>query len=247
MWVISIRGFPNRLLMGILLLFCILCTRTVAQPLEIDSAEIEEFLPKLPPKLKSKPNEPDSTIFGELELVHGPLETRWNGVPVVLVFFKVPVSTATRTLSHAKGPKDTVSFYMDHDSYACVRGYAFMPAGKKGKYKPVYIGEMGPNGGDPEIQSVFFANGDRDKQKELLVLYSCDFNHRALGLSGTHYSVLVFDDFDHAGKDGLSEMLELEEKISAGSASEEPEEGQSAIYGYTSAGEVKKRLKQLGY
>lgn len=110
-----------------------------------------------------------------------------------------------------------------------------------------WAGDILPDPDAPEIQAVFFANADKDKAKELLVISSSTFNHRALGLAGTNYDVAVFDDFAHARKDGLVEMGPVEEKISAMSSSNSKGDKPSEQNGFSSAAEVKRCLRKLGY
>ena len=213
---------------------------------EIDSEQVADYLP--PPgrvRLKSRAGEPDTTRYGEAELVHGPLETRWNGVPVTLLFFSVPLIQAERRSMQAEGSRDTSSHF-EYSEFNIVQAFAFVPGRQKRKCRRIQIGSIWPEGGDPEIGSVFFANADRDREKELLVLSSCRFNHRALGLSGWNSSVNVFDDLNHVQADTLPVLSKVADRLNSGSSgTREGEQDGTGVFG--SAEAVKKRLKKLGY
>jgi len=74
----------------------------------------------------------------------------------------------------------------------------------------ILIGTFEPEGGDPQIEAVFFANADQDKAKELIVI--CSWPQRHYDFSGTLYGTFIFDDL----RTGTSPTELSFSKVSAG-------------------------------
>jgi hypothetical protein len=55
--------------------------------------------------------------------------------------------------------------------YRQVAGYIYLLESAN-RYQKILIDNFGPEGGDPKIESVFFANADKDETKELIVICS---------------------------------------------------------------------------
>jgi hypothetical protein len=71
-------------------------------------------------------------------------------------------------------------------------GYVLVPLSMT-KYRRVLIDTFFQEGGDPKIETIFFANSDKDKEKELVILTSWPQNHSGAGLVGTLYGTFIFD------------------------------------------------------
>jgi hypothetical protein len=80
--------------------------------------------------------------------------------------------------------------YVDHSKYEILIGYLFVPEGDN-NYKKLLIDTIQPNGGDPEILSIFFANADKDRSRELIVL--CKYDQRHYDYNGSFYDTFIFD------------------------------------------------------
>jgi hypothetical protein len=80
--------------------------------------------------------------------------------------------------------------YVDRSRYDILVGYLFVPAGA-GAYERRLIDTLWPNGGDPEIQEIFFANADKDKNHELVVL--CKLEQRHYDYNGHFYETFIYD------------------------------------------------------
>ena len=123
-------------------------------------------------------------------------------------------------------------------------GYLFEPM-SGADYKKILIGNIEPNGGDPKIKSVFFANADNDSLKELIVIASWEqLLHADYG--GTAYSTLVF----HAPESDATTKLTFNEDISNkldGGCDCEWSNGRKSKAKYKTAAGVKARLKALGH
>ena len=99
---------------------------------------------------------------------------------------------------------------------------------------------------DTNIESVFFANADKDKVKELIIISTVV--HRLQYLyEGTEYSTSVFDDFK-IGKTPkkLEELYDMNNKLSGGLEGYMEGNGNRKSKIKTAV-DVKKKLKKLGY
>ena len=150
------------------------------------------------------------------ELTHSVIETEvWGRMKTVLAFYE----TESKTF-----------------------GYIFLPQNAN-TYQKILIGTFEPEGGDPQIESVFFANADRDKAKELIVI--CSWPQRHYDFSGTLYGTFVFDDL----KSGSAELKLLESvsrKVS-GDCECEWRNGKKRISRYKTAASVRAGLRKLGF
>ncbi|MCL2875135.1 MAG: hypothetical protein FWF12_02345 [Betaproteobacteria bacterium] len=119
--------------------------------------------------------------------------------------------------------------------------YILVPEGSK--YNQLYVGTLYPNGGKPEIESVFFHNVDDSPENELLILVSHETKHYDSG--GTYYTVYIFSrEFDESSG-GLKRLVSVEEKLGGGL--EGIAEGKQVHAPYKNASDVRKLLKKLGY
>lgn len=79
--------------------------------------------------------------------------------------------------------------YVDHSQYDILIGYAFIPTGGD-QYKQQMIDTIHSDGGDPEIQAVFFASANKDSKKELVVL--CKYGQRHYDYNGNLYQTFIY-------------------------------------------------------
>ena len=158
------------------------------------------------------------------ELTHSVIETEaWGHQKSVLAFYETETKTYDQT---------------EHN----IVGYIFLPQDAN-TYQKILIGTFEPEGGDPQIESVFFANADRDKAKELIVI--CSWPQRHYDFSGTLYGTFVFDDL----KSGSTELKLLESvsrKVS-GDCECEWTNGRKKTSRFKTAASVRAGLKKLGY
>jgi len=134
----------------------------------ISSAEEVKRLENETPETFARRNGPPQS-----ELTHSVIETdAWGYKNTVLAFYEAEFKTSDQT-------------------YRRVLGYIFIPQGSN-TYQKILIDSFEPEGGDPKIEAVFFANADRDKAKELIVICSWPQSH--YDFSGTLYGTFVFDD-----------------------------------------------------
>jgi len=146
-----------------------------------------------------------------------------------------------------------IAFYESRylDSISTMQKYerqyveAYLYVLENNDYKKILINKFEDDNVDTEIKSVFFANADKDLQKELIIISTV--RHRLQYLyDGTEYSTLAFDDFK-LGKIPLElEVLDISEKLSGGFEGFSDADGNKKSKIKT-AEDVRKKLKKLGY
>jgi hypothetical protein len=206
------------------------------QPGESDTAFIARNPPPpRPVKLKVKSMDPDTIRYGAPVLAHGPIFTKWNGTPVALAFYEDSVFRATVNPA-----------FTDYSRETEIEGQVWVPAGRPDAYRRYALRNIRPDGGEPYIESVFFANADRDAKKELAVLVSFDQDTHP-DYSGKFYSVFFYDDLTAAVGDSLLFLSDVTDKVGE-SFDATWQDGRAVGKSlYSTAADVKKRLKKLGY
>lgn len=141
--------------------------------------------------------------------------------------------------------------YVEEDEYKSdrqfVECYLLIPQGNN-KYQKILVTKFQDDNVDTEIQSVFFANADKDKDKELIIISTC--THRLQYLyEGTEYMTSVFDKIDLSKigqKKQLTELYDISNLLRGGFTGF-TEDNPNSTASFTDAVEVKKELKRLGY
>lgn len=146
--------------------------------------------------------------------------------------------------------KTVIAFYIvqiklkDSTPATQVDGYLFMPKSTD-TYEKILIKEFEEEGDTPKIEAVFFANADKDKAKELIVI--CSWLQRHYDVGGTLYSTFVFDDLRPGAHPPKLSFLEgVSERVS-GDCDCEWRDGRKKKSKYKTTASVKAGLKQLGY
>lgn len=168
---------------------------------------------------------PDSST-----LTHKVLETKWNEHSVVISLYD-----QTYKLPIQNDP--------DQQTYHKIVGAVFIQLDKN-NYSKTTFGTIDTEGSDPNIETVFFANADTDKTKELIIIASWEQRH--YDVNGTLYGTYVFD------YELTSAILEWKflEKISRkldGGCECSWSDGTSKKAKFKTAKEVKNKLIRLGY
>ena len=157
----------------------------------------------------------------EAELVHKVIETdAWNG-------------------------KNTIFAFYSGETAGQVDGYIFVPISADA-YEKILINNFEEEGGTPKIESVFFANADKDKAKELIVI--CSWNVSHYDVSGTLYGTFIFDD-EVKGKNTskLSLLEAVSEKVSGGCDCTYRDGKTKGTKKYKTASQVKTGLRKIGF
>jgi len=163
---------------------------------------------------------PNSEISGEV------LEVKnWNEHKnVIFVFYLLRYDR-----------KDWVETFLD--------GYVFVPLGNN-LYRKIFIDRYAQEGADAEIWSVFFANADKDGQKELGILCSWDQSMH-YGISGRLYQTYFYDEI--LGKQKSLKPITSFEEIFPLEFDGTNDGDEKSVAKYKTAEQIKKKLKKLGY
>jgi hypothetical protein len=128
--------------------------------------------------------------------------------------------------------------------YTEVHGYLYMPR-TGDEYDKVLIDKFEEEGDTPKIESVFFANADKDAAKEMVVI--CSWRQQHYDVSGTLYATYIFDDISgNKSPPRLMHLKKVSEKVSGGcdcSHRDRTRPNKS----FETAGQVRLGLKKLGY
>ena len=165
-------------------------------------------------------------------LAHQVIETKeWDTAKKVILSF-IPSNQDTTENSN----------YNEEETYAV--GYAFIPTGSN-SYRRVLIDTFYENGGAPKIESVFFVNTDKDKQREIAIIVSTENTHRAEGINGSYYYTYFYDSPNiQAPQERLKMFKSLSEKFSCF----EGDKGNKSYKAkYKTAASIKAVLKRMGY
>jgi len=119
-------------------------------------------------------------------------------------------------------------------------GHLYLPIGQN-TYRDISFGPIEEDGGYPKIISVFFANADKDKSKELIVL--CKYDQRHYDYSGEFYETFIFDNPQQQKQ--LTYFEKLSEKFWGCECGWR--NGKTETAKYKTAKDVKTKLKQLGF
>jgi hypothetical protein len=205
-----------------------------------DNESAEDFLIRNKPLTSAISKEPSSywnegssspeVLFGLPEYTGNYLSDTWNNLPVFVAFYSGKVTK-----------KRQEKTYVDTSTYTVLDGYIYVKQNNN-SYKRYYIGEVEPEGGDPIIESIFFANADEDLKQELVVILSWEQRH--LDFSGTLYGVLVYDDIKINDKESLTYLADISNKLEPGCDCS-GESNSSAKFKNKEG--VLKELKRLGY
>lgn len=130
------------------------------------------------------------------------------------------------------------------DSYNDGTGYAFLPVGAN-RYRRVVIGDVGHNGADPEIRSVFFANADANPGPELIVIAAWSSYH--FDVSATFYETFVYARRPGPGGDGFVYLEEISRKVSGTCDCDYADDRTDMTSRFKTAAEVRAVLRGLGY
>jgi len=200
-----------------MILFLLISTFSFGQPVErIYKESTEQFVTRFMP-LNSK-------------LLQNFLDTKWNNKPVIIAFYE-------------QNYKLPVQDDPDQQDYLHVIGEIFIRSDSN-HYNKFVIDTIENEGGEPKIESVFFANADKDMNKELLIIVSWPQQHA--GVNGILYGTYVYDDLIKTTGKKLKYLESISEKLSGGCECEY-EDGKREKAKYTNASEIRTALKRLGY
>jgi hypothetical protein len=125
-----------------------------------------------------------------------------------------------------------------------IDGYLFMPKSRD-TYQKILIKNFEEEGAVPKIETVFFANADRDKAPELILI--CSWEQQHYDVSGTLYATFVFDDIGSGTRPKTLRFLEgVSNKVSGGCDCSY-RDGTRGNKKFETAAQVRAGLKKLGF
>jgi hypothetical protein len=156
------------------------------------------------------------------------IETKWNSETVIFAFIAVEEIQKNGT---------------EHNVETNVEGNVFIPISEN-LYRKILIDSYVEEGAVAEIESVFFSNTDKDKQKELIVLCKWNQDRHAYPISGNLYQVYFYDDLKKTPK--VLTKINLDNKFPLEFDGTD-DAGKISKAKYTNAEKIKQKLKQLGF
>lgn len=163
-----------------------------------------------------------------------------------------PQSALTHSVieTEAWGHKKTVLAFYETEFKASgqserkIVGYIFLLQDAN-TYEKILIGTFEPEGGPPQIEAVFFANADKDKPKELIVI--CSWLQRHYDVYGILYGTFIFDDLRTGTNPTQLSFLESVSRRVSGDCECEWRNGKMRTSRYKTAASVRAGLKKLGF
>ena len=149
----------------------------------------------------------------------------------------------------ASGSKNMVVaiYRVQSETAPQITGYMFLPTTSPSTYKKVLIDFREFEGLNPDmdVAAVFFANADKDRAEELVILGS--FGVHSAETMGTYHQTFIFDDI-RPGTDPpkLTYLKAISEKVSGGCDCMDEKGGWPAKR-YQTAAKVRAGLKRLGF
>jgi hypothetical protein len=156
------------------------------------------------------------------------IETKWNSETVIFAFIAVEEIQKNVTEQNVE---------------TNVEGNVFIPISEN-LYRKILIDSYVEEGAVAEIESVFFSNTDKDKQKELIVLCKWNQDRHAYPISGNLYQVYFYDDLKKTPK--VLTKINLDNKFPLEFDGTD-DAGKISKAKYTNAEKIKQKLKQLGF
>jgi hypothetical protein len=150
-------------------------------------------------------------------VVHKVIETQWNSKPVLIAFYK-----------QQSGNQIIIKIYVQT---------------QKNKYSVFRASNIDCEGGEPQIENVFFANCDKDAAKELFLIVSWEQRH--FDIRGSLYGTFVYDDLSTNSHGELILKKNLSQKLDGGF--EGFRDGENVIAKLKTAKAIRSELKRLGY
>jgi hypothetical protein len=170
-------------------------------------------------------------IYPEKGIVHNVFETHeWDSTRHMIIAFYAP-------------PLELESDTSDIGAI----GFAYCEV-EKNLYVEVLIDTIYEPSNLLRIESVFFANADADKKREMLVTYSRHAHHRAAGVDGYFYSTNIYDNIEVGNPPERFTFDRELSKIFNVADFEGSHNGGKVVHAkFKTVKEVRRELKRLGY
>ena len=170
-------------------------------------------------------------VFKVDELAHPVIETKeWDSAKKVIFAF---IAINTQAYEHYDENKESI-----------VLGYCFFKTSSN-LYQRALIDTFHENGGEPKIETVFFANTDKDKEREIAIIVRTPQIHRGAGIYGDFYDIYFYDNPNLLLPPN---KLALFEKLSSKFSGFEGDQNNKHFkFRYKDVASIRKALKEMGY
>jgi hypothetical protein len=170
-------------------------------------------------------------VFKVDELAHPVIETKeWDSSRRVIIAF---IAVNSQSFGQYDNNKESI-----------VLGYCFIKINFN-KYQRALIDTFHEDGGEPRIETVFFANADKDKEREIAIIVRTPQIHRGAGVYGAFYDTYFYDNPNLLAPP--SRLIRFEKLGSKFSGFEGDKENKSFKFKYKDVVSIRKALKELGY
>ncbi len=164
------------------------------------------------------------------KISHKVISTQLNSIPVIIAFYD-----QTYKLSKNQDPDQTI--------YHRIIATLFVE-NKKNNYDKLIINTFDTDGGSPKIETVLFANADKDVSKELIIIASWEQSNQEL--SGTMFNTFVYDDLLKNRTEKIVFLKDISSKLDGGCECSFSD-GRNKKAKLKTAKDIKAELLRLGY
>jgi len=201
---------------------CITATLLLLFP-TLSFAQVVNRLSDETAELFAKRFKPENSV-----ITHNVIETIWNSKSAVISFYDQTYRLPSQN---------------DHDQQVLHRIIAMIFIKNKNmEYHRSVIDTIYNEGGDPRIESVFFANADKDLKMELIIISS--WAQRHLDVNGTLYATAVYDNVSTSSQKQLSLLKNISNQLSGGCECDWSD-GTHKTSKYKTAANISEELKRL--
>lgn len=165
------------------------------------------------------------------ELAHPVIETKeWDSTKRSIFAF-----IAVNTQSHGQ---------YDENKESIILGYCFFKINSN-NYQRALIDTFYEDGGEPRIETLFFANTDKDKEREIAIIVRIPQIHRAAGVYGDFYDTYFYDNPNLLiPPNRLTKFEKLSSKFTG---FEGDRDNKHFKFKYKDVASIRKALKEMGY
>lgn len=162
------------------------------------------------------------------QITHKVIESKWNLNSIIIAFYEQEYN-----LPKIEDP--------DQELYIRIIPTLFIKT--ENNYKKIIIDTIETEGGAPFIESIFFANADKDSLKELIIIVS--WQQRHYEISGKLYGTFIYDNVTATNQIELNFLKDISAKLDGGFDGDK--EGKVIRAKYKTAEAIKAELIRLGY
>ncbi len=165
------------------------------------------------------------------ELAHPVIEAKeWDSTKRVIFAF-----VAVNAQSNGQYDENRESFIL---------GYCFFKINSN-NYQRALIDTFYEDGGEPRIETLFFANTDRDKEREIAIIVRTPQIHKGAGVYGDFYDTYFYDNPNLLMPP--SKLTRFEKLSKRFTGFEGDKDDKHFKFKYKDVASIRKALKEMGY